>query len=114
MIWQYLRKEKQGQIGERNKTIILLRASTVTKPPEGARGRRSGSVGQLDRLSNQKPQRTQQNDIGFVALAGRGQPDRPSARWKTCIKFTIFRTVKRAKKPHRGRVLRLTFQKSEP
>ena len=72
MILQYLRKEKQGQIGERNKTIILLRASTDMKPPEVASGERSGSVGQLVRLSNKKPQRTQQNDRGFVALAGEG------------------------------------------
>lgn len=41
----HLRKEKQGQIGERNKTIILLRVSTVTKPPEVASGLRNGSDG---------------------------------------------------------------------
>ena len=50
MIWQYLRKEKQGQIGERNKTIILLRASTIPQPPEVARGRRSGSDGPYNGL----------------------------------------------------------------
>ena len=68
MIWQYLRKEKQGQIGQRHKTIILLRVSTVTQPPEVARGRRNDSVGQLLRLSNKKPQQTQQNK-NFVAFA---------------------------------------------
>lgn len=45
MDWQYLRKEEQGQTGERNKTIILLRASTGTKPPKVAKGERSGSDG---------------------------------------------------------------------
>jgi hypothetical protein len=69
---QHHRKENRGQIGQRHKTIILLRASTGTKPPKVARGERSGSVGQLVRLSNKKPQRTQQNDRGFVALAGVG------------------------------------------
>lgn len=54
MILQDLRKEKQGQKGERNKTIILLRVSTGTKPPKVASGERSGSVGQLVRLSNKK------------------------------------------------------------
>ena len=42
---QHHRKEERGQKGERNKTIILLRVSTVTKPPEGASGLRSGSDG---------------------------------------------------------------------
>jgi len=67
MILQHLRKEKQGQKGERNKTIILLRVSTIPQPPKVARGQRSGSVGQLVRLSNKKPQRTQQNK-NFVAF----------------------------------------------
>lgn len=75
---QQLRKEKQGQIGQRHKTIILLRVSTIPQPPEVARGQRNGSVGQLVRLSNKKPQRTQQNDIGFVALAGGGSEMPPT------------------------------------
>lgn len=41
----HLRKEKQGQIGERNKTIILLRVSMIAQPPEGASGQRNGSDG---------------------------------------------------------------------
>ena len=89
MILQHLRKEKQGQIGERNKTIILLRVSTIPQPPKVARGQRSGSVGQLVKLSNKKPQRTQQNDRGFVALAGVGSRNMAAHRWKRCIKFTI-------------------------
>ena len=89
MILQDLRKEKQGQKGERNKTIILLRVSTIPQPPKVARGQRSGSVGQLVRLSNKKPQRTQQNDRGFVALAGVGSWKMAAHRWKRCIKFTI-------------------------
>jgi len=48
----------------------LLRVSTIPQPPKVVRGQRSGSVGQLVRLSNKKPQRTQQNDKGFVAFAG--------------------------------------------
>lgn len=42
---QYLRKEEWGQIGERNKTIILLRVSTIAKPrPEGRGGAVSAAV----------------------------------------------------------------------
>ena len=66
---QHHRKEKRGQIGQRHKTIILLRVSTFTKPPEGARGQRRGSDGPY-RAFFIWAGRTQQNDIGFVALAG--------------------------------------------
>ncbi len=112
----HLRKEKQGQIGERNKTIILLRASTVTKPLEGASGLRSGSEGQLERLSNKKPRRTQQNDRGFVALAGVGSngPPRKTEKFRVSRghigrshilgKSWVynFGNVHRAQKPVRG------------
>ena len=113
MVLLQLRKEIQGQIGERNKTIILLRASTITKPPEGASGERSGSVGQLLRLSNKKPQRTQQNDRGFVALAGVG------SKWaarRMIEKYQVynFRKVHRAQSPCGARAYQLTPQKSDP
>ena len=101
MIWQYLRKEKQGQKGERNKTIILLRVSTVTQPPEVARGQRNGSVGQLLRLSNKKPQRTQQNNRGFVALAGVGSR-RGRPQMSTTYQVYNFRIVKQAETARRG------------
>ena len=32
-------------LAERHKTIILLRLSTIPKPPKGARGQRRGSLG---------------------------------------------------------------------
>lgn len=97
----HLRKEKQGQIGERNKTIILLRVSTIAQPPEGASGQRNGSEGQLVKLSNQKPLRTQQNDRGFVALAGvSSRKGRPHYG----IKYQVynFGNVHRAQKAGRG------------
>jgi len=45
---QYLIKEDWGQIGERNKTLILLRVSTIAKPRPigaGASSQRRGSAG---------------------------------------------------------------------
>ena len=113
MILQDLRKEKQGQKGERNKTIILLRVSTIPQPPKVARGQRSGSVGQLVKLSNKKPQRTQQNDRGFVALAGRGQLEDGRSQMETMYQVYNFRIVKRAKIPRRGAGLRLTSRKTD-
>ena len=55
-------------LAERHKTIILLRVSTVPKPPKVARGQRSGSLGS-DPSDFIASQRTQQNK-NFVAFAG--------------------------------------------
>ena len=65
-----LTKGVEGLIGQRHKTIILLRVSTVAKQGPKGRAKRpaqrfAGEFPQLFLLT----QRTQQNDIGFVALA---------------------------------------------
>lgn len=65
-----LKKGKLCLIGQRHKTIILLRVSTVAKQGPKGRAKRpaqrfAGEFPQLFLLT----QRTQQNDIGFVALA---------------------------------------------
>lgn len=57
--------------GERNKTIILLRLSTIAQQrPKGSAERSAqGFAGEPPQLFIAR-QRTQQNDIGFVAFAG--------------------------------------------
>ena len=72
IVSHYQEGRNRGQIGERNKTIILLRVSTGTQPrPQG------GGKWWAQRFAGEPPQlfvvsqRTQQNDRGFVALAGR-------------------------------------------
>lgn len=68
-----LKGVEQGQIGERNKTIILLRVSTITQPRPKGRGK-----WWAQRFAGEPPQlfiamqRTQQNDKGFVAFGGVG------------------------------------------
>lgn len=77
---QYHRKEERGQKGERNKTIILLRASTVAEAgPEGAgpSGQRSGSGGPYFGLFIFGP--TERNKMTEVLLRSPGYRvgDRP-------------------------------------
>ena len=71
LIWHYLTKGESGLIGERHKTIILLRLSTIAQlcPEGGAERSAQGFAVELPQRFIAR-QRTQQNDRGFVAFAG--------------------------------------------
>lgn len=102
---QYLAEGGRGQTGERNKTSILLRVSTGTKPrPDRGRGERAAQ-----RFRRAKPWPllfgpTERNKITQVLLRWPGAAARegPPAGWKLSIKLTISGLFTRAEKRPRG------------
>ena len=87
MVLLHLRKEKQGQKGERNKTIILLRVSTGAKPPQVARGQRNGSDGSCNDLFIFDPD--ERNKMTEVLLRSAGEAEKAAHAIWNSIKFTI-------------------------